>query len=212
MLVKHLQEIEGARPDLIPPFAARLLTPEVSAYFGVREEIALAASLIRRGRQFTYEPPGGPDFRVTVVDGTVGLECTSAHVSTSLATPHIYVRDDPEPGAKDVAYKLASAIRAKEDRDYAAPDVALIIDATNVWALTAAPRPNLEHADEALAGGSYGAAVFHAFVFDLGKEVANRGYVRRDSPKIAPALAAFLDEHYPIGSHEIERHVTPLIP
>lgn len=103
MLVEHLQEIEGARPDLIPSFASRLVTHDVSAYIGAREEIAVAASLIRAGRQFAYEPPGGPDFRVTVVDGTVGLECTSTHVSTSLATPHIYARDDPEPRAKDVA-------------------------------------------------------------------------------------------------------------
>lgn len=70
----------------------------------------------------------------------------------------------------------------------------------------------MKRADEALPAGSYGAAVFHAFVFDLDDEVAYRAYVRRHSSRIAPLLAAFLDEHYPMGSLEIKQHVRPLIP
>jgi hypothetical protein len=212
MLVKHLKEIEDARPDLIPRFTTRLLASDVSAYFGAREEIATASSLIRQGREFEYEPPGGPDFRVTVAGGSIGIECTSAHVAASLATPNIYVRGDPEPGAKNVSYKLASAIRAKAKRPYAAPNVALVIDATNVFALSASPRPNMDSADTALADGSYGAAIFHGFVFNLDDEVAELNYIRRDSPKIAPSLVAFLDDHFPRGSHRIERLVSPLLP
>jgi hypothetical protein len=210
MLVKHLKEIEDARPELIPKFTARLLAHDVSAYIvqGKKSRPHRRSSAEAAGSSTSR--PAGP---TSASPSPVAAWASSAPPRTcpTHSRPRTSVHEDPEPHVKDVAYKLTSTIRAKERRAYAAPDVALVIDATNVWALTASPRPNMDPADAALAAGSYGAAIFHAFIFDLDNEIGQLNYVRRDSPKITATLAEFLNDHFPMDAVEIERHVIPLL-
>ena len=137
----------------------RLLSPDLTSHLGAAHEVAIAASLLSRDVALRHEPPGGPDFEAQTATAPVGIECTSVHIGASVLTPDIYVVEPEEPGAKDLSYKLASTIRAKGMKAYAAPDVLLSIDATNIFALSGGEQPGTEAAEAALAATPFGAVM-----------------------------------------------------
>jgi hypothetical protein len=84
---------------------------------------------------------------VPVDGGTVGIECTSVHIASSIKTPYLYAVEPAQSGPKDLSYKLASAIRAKSRKTYTAANVLLSIDATNIDAQSGAELPATQAAE-----------------------------------------------------------------
>jgi hypothetical protein len=154
---------------------------------------------------------------VPVPGGTIGIECTSAHVTSSLATADIYVVEPTERGPKDLAYKLARAVRKKAGKPYASPDVLVSIDATNIQALSGSEQVSTREAEEALEATGLGGALVFVTVLNHDEgtpddPVIGTPYVRLDSTAISAALRSFLDEHFPKGDETVMRYTTPLIP
>jgi hypothetical protein len=159
-LTKHLREVGERDLALRRSFVRRLESSNDSTYYGARQEILVAASLMRKVYVFDFEPPGGPDFNVRTGLGVIGIECTSAHIPAEWDS--LFVVDPrPQTDARDVTYKLLRAIRAKARKPYASGNVVLAIDATNIYAHSSDDL-TYDEVSEALKTTPYGAAVFFA--------------------------------------------------
>jgi hypothetical protein len=214
LVTNALRLIEQDAPKLLPVFGRKLLSRDVHTFFGTHHEVVIAGKLLAKGLRPRYEPPGGPDFILDDAEKTVGIECSSAHIGDSLATAEIYVVDAQEPGEKDLAYKLASAIRAKAKKPYAAPNVLVSLDTTNIEAVSGAEQTSLDEAVRALEKTSFGAALLWVSLFNVDdpEGVLYSAYRRIDAPKIAPELRTFLDLYWPKGEIVFERTALAIMP
>ena len=217
ILVEWLTAIEQHDPAIIQSLRPRLLARDVSAYFGAHHEAKIGAGLLRRGLAVRHEAAeGSPDYEVLDAEGNfvVGVECTSAHIPESLATPDNFQIEPSEPAAEDPSYRIARRIRSKARKPYARSDVVLSIDTTNIEAVTGSDQASLDQAIEALEESGFGSLLVYASVINLDGDEPELtfAYRRRDASTIAPRLRAFLDTHFPTGKFEIEKFATSRLP
>jgi hypothetical protein len=196
MLVKHLREIERHDGELLEKFKDDLYNrPTASQYYGIRCEIATAATLVRRGIAFSKQE--SPDFRIAVDGHELFVECGSAHISALVA--------------KDIKYKVGSVINQKSRKPYCVPCAALFIDVTSISGASGDPaifwqdiRPFVENE---LRSSAFGAVLLFEYLYDVDRRCFNQGYMRVDSQHISAPLCALLDQHWPRGQ-QVSRHYT----
>lgn len=200
LLVKHLKEIEGYDLDLLKVFKKQLYKCDThNKYFGVRFEINIAASLIRKNVIFTKDE--SPDFVVHSGDRQIFIECGSAHLSK------------PKPG--DVIYKICSVINKKSRKPYCNPATALFIDITNIFynSLINEILPEKdeikEHIRENLCSIPFGAVILFTYIYNKELNRFESVYIRVDNECIDKILLNFLNEFYPFDEHKIYRYAVP---
>lgn len=180
---KHLREIEVARPDLLQLFRREFRRAKLeSQYFGLRFEVYVAASLIRKGVSFSKTE--SPDF---YLDGfACGIECTTAWVE--------------DGKSKDLSYKVTSAIRKKAESASHRHDCILFIDITNLFhkSFLATANKFLEETRTTLVDTNFSAIVplAHMFNDDLGK--LQTVHYREDNDSLAGGPLLFLNTHFPV--------------
>jgi hypothetical protein len=203
MLVEELKDVEKADPKLLASFRRRFREMSLSGYFGVRQELQIAALLIRGDIDFEYELRGKPDFTIPAANGTIGIECTTAHVE----------RTEPRG---DLSYKVEAAIRQKARRPYADHTVALSIERTAIDALQSADarKRTIVAAESAVASSSFGSVILHTKMVneDVDPPRFECNYNRIDSPQIDQALKSALDRLFPMGHLEVKSFRTPRSP
>jgi hypothetical protein len=196
MFCKHLSEIQEENRELFNRYKQELNEVGYDRYFGIRFELDIAASLIRKG--INYSHPDPPDFEVQYEGKELAIECTSAHFSG---------------GDRTKREKFTQCLTSKSSKDYFNRDTALFIDVTN-----------LDYAAEiGITSGSINEKdekrwireCTKNFDLDIGSVVIFRyighgqgighQYRRCDiDSNIAKHLQKFLDEHYPIGDVRTE--------
>lgn len=189
-LVRHLKRLEQARPELLRYYRRKLReASNHDAFFGLRYEVNIASSLIKKG--LTFEKAERPDFRLP--GHGVSLECTSVRIRTAR-------------GKDDLTYKVASVIRSKTKKGYATLSTALFIDITNVAHLSSSFDPEAFRAAavECLPSTSFGAVVLMTYIMNLDLGRLETSYLRVDHPSAAPELIGFLDQYFPRGKHDIQ--------
>lgn len=195
-LVQHLKRLEQARPELLRYYRRKLREARNNdAFFGLRYEVNIASSLIKKG--LTFEKTERPDFRLP--DHGLSLECTSVRIRTARGKEH------------DLTYKVASVIRGKAKKGYATHSTALFIDITNVAHSSSSFDPEAFRAAavECLPSTSFGAVVLMTYIMNLGLGRLESSYLRVDHPSAAPELIGFLDQYFPRGKHDIQLFSLP---
>jgi len=194
-LAKHLGEIEEADPKLLSHFRREFRrSGKILSYYGIRFEAYIAASLIRSGVQFIKSET--PDF--LIAESKLGLECTSTRVNAG-------------HGKSDLTYKIQSALTKKAKTASNRPEIALLIDITNI-------AHNLIDFDiqairtaiySSLLETKFGAVVLfvHLFNHDLSQYETN--YLRIDGQTIISSLKSLLDHLYPLKVHEVREYKIP---
>jgi len=199
MLVKHLQHIERYDFRLLQKFREKINRSD-SDYYGVRFEVAVASSLIRKGVQFTHPDP--PDFRITYDGSAICIECASRHVS----------QDKP----LDIVLEIKRAINRKSRRRYDIPRCALFVDITNLYylahlkgqitqlrAIKGSVKEILEKESD------FGSILLFVYIMNKAKNRFELNYIRVDNKKICPTLKEFLDRFYPVDKHEVSDFAIP---
>lgn len=194
MLVKNLKGIEGYDVNLLEEFKKQMsgsITRDT--YFGIRFEINIAASLIRKNIKFTKA--GSPDFSVHEENKDVFIECGSAHLS--------------KPKFVDIKYKIGSVINVKSSKVYCNPTTALFIDVTNIYYSSLINKIVLEqnevkeYVKNILEPTKFGNVTLFTYILNKDLNRFESDYVRIDNNNIDEALLNFLNECYPLGNHTV---------
>lgn len=192
-LAKHLSDVAARDAKLARGFRRQLKRDGGSdAFYGLRFEINIAASLSRNGIRFLKSE--SPDFRV----GPAFIECSSCRI-------------DGYPEKESYHYKLASVIRRKQEMKYAIPSTALFVDMTNIWSRTGSVSKGewKRVVEESVASGKYGSVVMFAYLLDFSSRGIKSIYSRQDLGWIDCSLASLLDGLFPVGHHEIDNGRIP---
>ncbi|MBI1977761.1 MAG: hypothetical protein HYS55_03315 [Candidatus Omnitrophica bacterium] len=200
MFVKHLREVKNHDLKLFHRFRKRIVQANLIEHFiGIRFELEIAASLIRKELNFTKSDP--PDFCVSFHDATVYIECRSMMLTS--------------PGKGDLLYKLSASINAKSRKDYSNSHTAFFIDMTNIDHHSFIRGIDLEKTAvqqevfSALSKTSYGSALIFTHGLNEEKQTFESVYIRIDNSQVASDLCRFLDECYSFGNYVIPKFVIP---
>ena len=169
-------------------------------FFGHRFELRIAASLI--SKEVEFRKSESPDFTI-VQNSPVFLECTS-------------LRSRGSPiGKKQFLKKLVDAISAKEGKEYAKTDCALLIDQTNLY-YNLSPDAWQEIHDEFSADvmrwadeEKFGSVLLFLVSYSQRDSFLRYTFNRVDSPSVSLHLMTFLDAKYPLGSTSIRGPAVP---
>lgn len=200
-LVKHLSEIDQAKPELLAHFRQSIVEAGgTDSFFGTRFEINIAATLVRESIPFIKQE--SPDFRILKPYQGTGIECTSARIR----------KDGP---AKDFFYKVRSKAREKTHKNYADPSTALFIDITNTF-FTSLRRGsdvdtffNRERLRNLIGGGGFGNLTLFTYLVDNDLDKIESSYIRADHGSISTSLANLLDVAFPFGNRETPNMTIP---
>lgn len=201
LLIKQLREIEKARPEILKVFRRQIRrAKENDSFFGIRFEINIAASLIRKRIPFTKGE--SPDFTLLGPPEETYIECGSAHVR---GTQHLLLME-----------KLKRVLTQKCAKPYSNRQTALFLDVTNVVAETRsveqipAGRDWLRNTVTELSKvATFGSVLLFCYMPNPQLRRYESNYVRADREDASPALSALLDSTFPKGQHET---ATPLMP
>lgn len=186
---KHLQEVGDAAPDVLQIFRREFRRARTESQFvGLRFEAYVAASFIRKG--IAFDKSETPDFRLKELGCSV--ECT-----TTLVTD--------ERTARDLSYKVVSAIRKKAKSESHRSTCALFIDITNLlYSSLAATSDALRHdANVALRQTEFFSVIFFAHLFNSDCSRLETVYFREDNQALEKNQQDFLDAHYPIHGDRV---------
>jgi len=181
---KHLREVGDAAPDVLQIFRREFRRARTESQFvGLRFEAYVAASFIRKG--ILFDKSESPDFRLKELECNV--ECT-----TTLVT------DDRT--ARDLSYKVVSAIRKKAESESHRSNCALFIDITNLFysSLAATSDALRNEANAALRETEFFSVILFAHLFNSDRGRLETIYFREDNQALEKDQQAFLDAHYPI--------------
>lgn len=202
IFVKNLKEIEAKKPQLINHFRKEIKKAgSTDNFFGVRFEINIAASLIRKNIDFTKQE--SPDFAFVFNSESLALECSSVRIRS-------------EKDTSDYNYKISSCINKKESSGYHDNKTALFIDTTNLYYQTLSkdgvPDVNAMRstARESMSKDSFGNITLFSFFFDIGKKQYQSNYARIDHDLIDKNLKNFMDTFFPFGSHKVDKYYVAL--
>ncbi len=198
IFVKNLQEIEVKKPYLITHFRKEIRrTGNTDSFYGVRFEVNVAASLIRKNIDF--EKRESPDFSFEFNSESLFIECSSVRIRT-------------EKNASDYNYKLASCIKKKVSKNYHNNKTALFIDATNIIHTTLGkggiPDTEIMRSciKESISGDSFGNVTIFIFLFNKSRGQYQSIYIRVDHECINNKLASFMDTYFPIGHYRADEY------
>jgi hypothetical protein len=192
MLVKDLQTIGENDQVLLNEFKRKLhdTSKNWGTYFGVRMEINVAASLLRKHVKFVKQE--SPDFAIP--EYGVFIECGSSH--------------KPDDSSADIGDKIRTTITEKSRKAYCNLATLLCMDITNIAAkcgdggieILASKNSVHRMVKQILSDTNpgYGSILLFLYFMDT-NESFHSSYWRTDNDTITPALLAFLDKHYPYG-------------
>lgn len=167
---------------------------EFERYYGVREEIAAARSLIIKGLNFTHPDP--PDFVFEYSGKELKMECTSAHIEST----------------QDFMQKITNKISSKALKPYADDDCILVMDITNIIheivgrgdhpALMALKKRVKEDAE--IFNWGFSSIILITYFMNADTERFERNYIRCDTPNSSGEMLKFLEDHFPEEDHSTE--------
>ena len=187
--VKHLRELETHDSKLLRHFKREIRRAGSNdSFFGVRFEVNIAASLVRKKVEFVKQE--APDFFLDEVG--VAIECSSVHIRSNRQKI-------------DYGYKITSCIHSKQKKEYANPETALFVDYTNVLQRAWSLDKEIAKATilAAYDSRSFGSVVLFHYIINRAEERIESNYVRQDHVDCANELKQFLDNHFPIGDHSM---------
>ena len=200
LFVKHLQEIEEYSEVMFKQFMRKMNAAKtVGAYIGLRFEINIAASLIRKG--IAFEKGESPDYRIKSGKEKVFIECASSHISA--------------PKQDDLKYKIGASIRQKSKEEYANYGTAMFIDSTNIIynmsrnQMIPGRDQMKEYLKKLLSPTKLGNATIFTYLFDVISSEFHSHYIRVDNQNITEPLLVFLDKYYPVGTVFIKPAMLP---
>ena len=204
MLVRDLQTIEKHDRTLLSRFKRiiRNTRNHWETYFGVRIEIYIASSLIRR--EVNFVKAESPDF--TIPKHEVFIECAHTHRSNS--------------GSANLIDKIRSAITQKSKKTYCNSSTILCMDITNIAATyegseneLLSKKDSLRRAVEIIlqdVNSNYGSILLFSYFMDL-NNYFHSGYWRIDNKNITLSLLGFLNKYYPLGEFKTGPGWTPRV-
>ena len=195
MFLKHLKEVKESRPELYKFFKNEIKNAgPYDNFFGIRFELNIAASLIRKGISFKKQET--PDFVLSEEMNNIGIECSSVRTRKFEKKP-------------DLNYKIIAQLREKKKRKYSTQNTLLFLDATNIAHQLNNNRIQLDYPSlkdetfEANSDGFFDAILIFFYVFNSFTNRFESTYLRVDSDKITNASKRFLDAYYPIAKHQV---------
>lgn len=198
IFVKNLKEIEAKKPGLINYFRKEIKKGgSADNFFGVRFEINIAASLIRKDIDFTKQE--SPDFSFVFNSDPLAIECSSVRIRS-------------EKDTSDYNYKISSCINKKERSGYHNSKTALFIDTTNLFYETLSKNdvPDLDvmrtTVRKSMSKNSYGNITLFTYFFDIAKKQYQSNYARIDHELIDKNLKDFMDTYFPFGSYTVDKY------
>jgi len=201
MFLKHLKKIEERDPDLFSDFREELKKEDYDNYYGTRFEIDCAASLFRKGVDFSHPDP--PDF-VIDTEGKPVIECTTSHISG---------------GNRTVEQKLKQSIISKSGKPYFTSNSAIFIDITNL--AYAAVNNETELTGELVKRWmnecisnfnlNIGSILIFMYLIETRGDESSIGhhYWRLENQGVDDTLVRFLNEHYPYGDSSVRKPYHP---
>ena len=190
-LVKHLAEVEAYDKALFELLKKELRGRKLDRdkYFGLRFEVNIAASLIRK--RLKPKKRESPDFEVAFASEVIYIECGSMHFS---------------PGKEaDFWQKLGVAMDKKRRKPYAGQGTCLFLDITNLYstALSKGRLPDYDFMKRELgrmlelARPGYGSVILFMIIFNKERNGIESDYIRVDSRTATKTLVQFLDSTFP---------------
>ena len=204
-VIEDLERVKGHDESMFAYFRKELrrnLPP--SNYFGVRQELRLAAALLTKGIRFNKSET--PDFTLPT-SPSIGIECTSVHLS------------EQSQSKPKVAYKLSSAISKKSSYSYSTELQILAVDTSNLLfheGLHQSPVLSRKTELREIIAAAVDKSSFQSLLtFSYAWVPAGIGngatltnyYSRVDRSDIAEACRTFLDTHYPLGDIWVLGHL-----
>jgi hypothetical protein len=192
MLVNHLQNVQKHSPTSFQKFKKILIDTHknLNQYFGVRMEINIANSLIKKNIKFVNGE--APDYYIPGFD--VFIECTSVHMT--------------KDSTKNAIEKISEAIKKKSQKPYCNNSCILCIDITNVVAFIGTEEAQIVNDKSKLReviklhlkenNSKFGCILLFRYYMDENSNFMSH-YVRIDNENIIPSLFVFLEENYPFG-------------
>ncbi len=172
----------------------------INEYFGVRFEINIAASLIRK--RINFSKTESPDFTIQMGTKDIYIECGSSHLA--------------RPKSVDLKYKIGSIIREKATKVYCNSDTALFIDATNIFnntpkdiLLTAAQFKIRTFIKGTVDSTKFGNVTVFSYIWNKDLNAFQSNYHRIDNEHISKPLKQFLDQFYPIRGFTVLNFEVP---
>ena len=200
LFVKHLQEIEEHSEVMFKQIRRKMNAAKiVGQYIGLRFEINIAASLIRKG--IAFGKGESPDFRIESGKGSISIECTSSHISAHKQY--------------DLKYKIGASIKQKSKEEYTNYNTAIFVDSANIIYNMARNQmlPGKdqikEYVKQSLSPTKLGNATIFTYVFAANSNEFQSDYIKVDNQGIAEPLVLFLDKYYPVGTVFIKPAVLP---
>ena len=205
-LVKHLAEVEAYDKALFELFKKQFRSGKLGrdGYFGLRFEVNIAASLIRKRLQ--PKKRESPDFEVAFAPEIIYIECGSTHSS---------------PGKEaDFWQKLGVAMDEKQRKPYAGQGTCLFLDITNVYSTTLSKGrlPDYDFMKRELgrmlelARPGYGSVILFMIIFNKERNGIESDYIRVDSRTATKTLVQFLDSTFPVSYHTVADYALPSEP
>ncbi len=190
-LLKHLKEIEAASPKLLRKFKREIWRAgSTDGFFGIRFEVNIAASLIRKNIPFKKQE--SPDF--IIKNTNIAIECGS-------------IRIRGRKSKNDYIYKIGACIRNKEAKKYYTSNTSLFIDITNIIYSQCIFQGTLPHKDkikqaalDSASDSSFGNVTIFSYLFDVENKSLISFYIRADHNDISSELKAFMDSYFPFGN------------
>lgn len=193
-LLEDLMTIKRFDTSLYAEFKTNLEEVEFERYYGVREEIAAARSLIIKGLSFKHPDP--PDFVFEYANQELKMECTSAHVETS----------------DDYMQKITNKISDKATKPYANRQCILVMDITNIIHNVVGqgghPAPQIlkqrVKEDAEIFDWEFGSIILITYMLNPDNERFERNYLRCDTTYTEGTILNFLEEHFPEEDHSLD--------
>ncbi len=203
MLVKHLKELKIYDNELFIKFKRDILrlSDNLDGYFGVRLEINIATSLIRKKVKFIKTE--SPDFCILEYNKKIYIECTSVHISKNISNK------------KDLRYKIKTAINNKAKKIYCNNETMLFIDITNIVHHPSVEEIYLDkdvlkqYVREIIVNSKFSSVVLFLYEYNREKKMFESVYVRIDNKDIQKKVLVFLDEFYPLGNVRVYKPIIP---
>lgn len=188
LMLRQLDDIRQESSSLHSMFRAKIKkTAKMDDYYGIRMELNVASSLVRK--KVDFKKGERPDFILSSPYAGTGIECTSGHFNK-------------EEG--DITLKLISRIKNKSSETYNNRKIALFIDITNIlhhgFHYMGMPKTDPSIAiPKVLLDSTLGAIILFYYWIDVdGKEIHSK-YKRLDHHDVDEKLKSFLDMAYPKG-------------
>lgn len=204
MFLKHLKEIREADSGLFGDFQEELKKEDYDTYYGTRFEIDCAASLIRKGVDFSHPDP--PDF-VIDAEGEPVIECTTSHLSG---------------GSRTIEEKFKQSLINKSGKPYFTSDAGLFIDITNLIFTSARNQTELTEkkikrwVEECLHNFNLdiGSILIFTYMVETNGDHPGIGhhYWRVENQGAEGSLVEFLDRNYPYEGSSVQDPYHPQDP